>query len=76
MELREIAHTRTGDKGNRSTLTVIAHDAKDFARLETQLTAERVQAHYDGIVRAASNALPCPNWARCSSCCTKRWLVG
>ena len=51
MKLRELAHTRTGDKGNRSTLTVIAHDAKDFARLETQLTAERVQAHYDGIVR-------------------------
>ncbi len=60
MQLREIAHTRTGDKGNRSTLTVIAHDGKDFARLEAQLTAERVQSHYDGIVqgRVERFALP------------------
>jgi len=51
MQLRELAHTRTGDKGNRSTLTVIARDIQDFARLETQLTPERVQTHYRGIVQ-------------------------
>jgi hypothetical protein len=50
MKLRELAHTRTGDKGNRSTLTVIAHNTNDFTRLEAQLTAERVRQHYDGIV--------------------------
>ena len=60
MQLRELAHTRTGDKGNRSTLTVIARDAKDFARLETQLTPERVKAHYAGTVqgRVERFALP------------------
>ena len=60
MQLRQLAHTRTGDKGNRSTLTVIAHDLKDYARLETQLTAERVRSHYDGIVlgRVERFALP------------------
>ena len=60
MKLRELAHTRTGDKGNRSTLTVIAYEAQDFARLETQLTAQRVKAHYDGIVlgRVERYALP------------------
>ena len=51
MQLRELAHTRTGDKGNRSTLTVIAYDRKDFARLQAQLTAHRVKAHYDGVVQ-------------------------
>jgi hypothetical protein len=51
MKLRQLAHTRTGDKGNRSTLSVIAYDAKDFARLEAQLTAERVKAHYGNIVQ-------------------------
>ena len=50
MQLRELAHTRTGDKGNRSTLTVIAYEAKDFARLQAQLTAERVREHYHDIV--------------------------
>jgi hypothetical protein len=51
MLLREIAHTRTGDKGNRSTLSVIAYDKKDFALLEQQLTPERVQSHFAGIVQ-------------------------
>lgn len=51
MQLRALAHTRTGDKGNRSTLTVIAYKAQDFARLEAQLTPERVRAHYHGIVQ-------------------------
>jgi hypothetical protein len=50
MLLRDIAHTRTGDKGNRSTLSVIAYDKKDFALLEKALTPERVQQHYAGIV--------------------------
>ena len=60
MKLRELAHARTGDKGNRSTLTVIAYEARDFARLETQLTAARVRNHYDGIVlgRVERFALP------------------
>ncbi|MBM3397205.1 MAG: hypothetical protein FJY28_01010 [Betaproteobacteria bacterium] len=50
MLLRDIAHTRTGDKGNRSTLSVIAYNPKDFALLEQQLTAERVRAHFAGLV--------------------------
>ncbi len=50
MLLRDIAHTRTGDKGNRSTLSVIAYDKKDFALLEKHLTPERVRQHYAGIV--------------------------
>jgi len=50
MLLRDIAHTRTGDKGNRSTLSVIAYDKKDFALLEQHLTPERVREHYAGIV--------------------------
>ncbi len=50
MLLRDIAHTRTGDKGNRSTLSVIAYDQKDFALLEQHLTAERVRQHYAGVV--------------------------
>ena len=60
MQLRHLAHTRTGDKGNRSTLTVIAYDARDFDRLEAQLTPERVRAHYQGIVqgRVERFALP------------------
>lgn len=51
MLLRDIAHARTGDKGNRSTLSVIAFDKQHFGLLERELSAERVRACYDGIVQ-------------------------
>ena len=51
MLLREIAHSRAGDKGNRSTISVIAYDIKDFPAIEKSITAERVRAHYAGIVK-------------------------
>lgn len=50
MLLRDIAHTRTGDKGNRSTLSVIVYDRKNFAQIEKFVTSEKVKAHFDGIV--------------------------
>ena len=64
MKLQDIAIARSGDKGNRATLTVIArdlaHDATHYAVLERMLTVERVQAHYRGIVqgRVQRFALP------------------
>jgi hypothetical protein len=50
MKLREIAHSRTGDKGNTSNISVIAYDAKYFALLKEQVTAARVKAHFAGVV--------------------------
>lgn len=49
--LREIAHSRAGDKGNRSTLSVIAYDIKHFPAIQRALTAQRVKQHYTGIVK-------------------------
>ena len=51
MLLRDIAHTRTGDKGNRSTISVIAYDRQHFELIEKCLTAEKVLAHFAGIVK-------------------------
>ena len=45
MQLRELAHARTGDKGNISHISVIAHEPGDYAFLAEHVTAERVQAH-------------------------------
>ena len=50
MKLRELAHSRTGDKGNTSNISVIAFDAKHFPLLKDQVTAERVKAHFAGVV--------------------------
>ncbi len=49
--LRAIAHSRTGDKGDTSNISVIAHDPKDYPRLERHVTAERVKAHFSDLVR-------------------------
>ena len=51
MLLRDIAHSRTGDKGHRSTISVIAFDLKDFAAIERCITAERVRKYYGDIVK-------------------------
>jgi hypothetical protein len=51
MKLREIAHSRTGDKGNTSNISVIAHDPKDYALIAKHVTAERVKAYYSDIVK-------------------------
>ena len=42
--LYDYAHARTGDKGNRVNISVIAHQAKHFDALVRELTPERVAA--------------------------------
>ncbi|HQZ08148.1 MAG: hypothetical protein KBF63_18050 [Rhodoferax sp.] len=51
--IRNIAIARSGDKGNRATLSVIAHDLADYPLLAQTLSAETVRQHYQGIVRGA-----------------------
>jgi hypothetical protein len=46
--LHEIAHARTGDKGNRLNVSVIAYRAEDYPVLVEQVTAERVKALFAG----------------------------
>ncbi len=50
MKLREIAHSRTGDKGDTSNISVIAYDFRHYSLLVAQVTSERVKAHFEGIV--------------------------
>ncbi len=50
MQLRELAHSRTGDKGDVLNVSVIARRACDYARLEKHVTVERVRAHFAGLV--------------------------
>ena len=51
MKLQDIAIARSGDKGDRATLSVIARQPADYSLLERLVTAEAVKAHYAGIVR-------------------------
>ena len=63
MKLREIAHSRTGDKGNTSNISVIACDAKHFPLLKDQVTAARVKAHFAGVVEGEVVRYELPNIA-------------
>ncbi len=42
MKLREIAHSRAGDKGNLVSISVIAYRDRDYDLLVAQVTEERV----------------------------------
>jgi hypothetical protein len=53
MKLRTLAHSRTGDKGDTSNISVIAYDEAHYAHLVRHVTAERVKAHFEGVVQAS-----------------------
>lgn len=46
MILRDIAHLRTGDKGDICQIAIIAYAAGNFDLLVRNLTAERIAAHF------------------------------
>ena len=51
VKLQHVAHTRSGDKGNTSNISVIAYDEALYPFLKEQLTAERFHRHYAGTVQ-------------------------
>lgn len=51
MKLWEIAHSRTGDKGNISNISLIAYDLKDYELLSQKVTAEVVKTWFKDIVK-------------------------
>jgi len=50
MKLKQIAHGRTGDKGDICNISVIAYDKRDFPLIRNEVTAARVRALFEGIV--------------------------
>jgi hypothetical protein len=50
MVLRDLAHSRTGDKGNIITMSLIAYRGEDFPLLEERITVERVSEFFSGLV--------------------------
>ncbi len=51
MKLREIAHSRTGDKGNIANISLIAYHMEHYPMLQEQVTAERVKAWFRELVQ-------------------------
>ena len=61
MKLWEIAHSRTGDKGNISNVSLIAYDAKDWDLIREKVTPEKVKEHFKGIVKGDVVRYELPN---------------
>lgn len=50
MKLREIAHSRTGDKGNMSNISLIAYHLDDYKILKENVTPEIVKTWFSDMV--------------------------
>lgn len=50
MILRDIAHSRAGDKGNIITLSLIAYSDADYLTLVEKVTAERVTLLFGDLI--------------------------
>src|ERR1700753_1644006 len=61
MKLREIAHSRTGDKGDISNISVIAYDEKDYPLALAEVTSARGKAHFAGVVEGDVVRYELPN---------------
>ena len=51
MKLREFAHSRTGDKGNISNISVIVYNKEHYEMIKQQVTATKVKEWFGDIVQ-------------------------
>jgi hypothetical protein len=68
-KLRDLAHCRAGDKGNTSTLSLIAYRPDDFARLVERVTIDAVARHLHGIVQGTIRRYELPQLAALQFVC-------
>lgn len=59
--LLEIAHARSGDKGDAVNVGLIARRAEDYAFLREAVTPERVKAHFGPMVTGEVERFELPN---------------
>jgi hypothetical protein len=51
MKLWEIAHSRTGDKGNISNLSLIVYNIEDYEEVKEKVTANEVKNYFKDVVK-------------------------
>jgi hypothetical protein len=51
MKLWEIAHSRSGDKGNISNISVIVYDKVHYSVISKFVTVEKVKGHFGEMVK-------------------------
>ena len=60
-QLVRLAHARSGDKGDKANIALFAQDRAIYDLLVREVTAERVRAHFAGIVYGRVERFEVPN---------------
>jgi YD repeat-containing protein len=61
IKLIDIAHGRSGDKGDAANIGIIAYDANGYNIIKKQLTEERVKKHFESICLGKVERFELPN---------------
>ena len=60
-QLVHLAHARSGDKGDTANIALFAPDRQIYDLLVREVTAERVRAHFAGIITGTVERFVVPN---------------
>jgi len=61
VQLLELAHARSGDKGDTANVGLIAKHPKHYPLLVKQVTAARVARHFKGMIKGPVERFELPN---------------
>ena len=61
INLLQLAHARSGDKGDTANVGIIAHQPEYYPLLEKTLTPQRVKKHFTGICNGKVERFELPN---------------
>ena len=61
LKLAELAHARSGDKGDVANVGLIARKAADYPLLVKHVTAARVARHFKGMITGTVERFELPN---------------
>ena len=75
IRLVDIAHARSGDKGDTANVGVIALEPRWYEVLEQFLTRKRVADHFRGMIDGDVERYELPNLKPSTSCFTARSMV-
>lgn len=60
-QLVHLAHARSGDKGDKANIALFAPDQAIYDLLAREVTAERVRAHFAGLITGKVERFEVPN---------------
>lgn len=76
VKLLDIAHSRTGDKGDTINLSLIPYQEKHYRLIAEQVTSEKVKDHLYAIIQGEVVRYDLPNLHAFNFVCTNSLLGG